>query len=142
MYKDEFIASPLFMPARHAFQELLGQTITRVSIEPWSVRLLFGTGELHIEGTWRLTASDQSVVDQSQEFSGREKFELWRIVNSTVEAFRFWEEPLPGFAIEVTGQWTLEVQADDSGFEDWSLIATDVWVVCNGNNITTFSGGT
>ncbi len=56
MLPTEPTPSPAFAGTQAIFGELLDQTTTRVSIEPWSVRLLFETGELHIEGIWRLVS--------------------------------------------------------------------------------------
>jgi hypothetical protein len=121
------------------FEELLGQTITRVSIEPWSVRLLLGTNELHIEGIWRLTTPEGAVVDQSQEFGVRDGFELWRLAGGQVQDFHFDDHPLPRFVMSVAGQWGLEVVASENGEEDWGLTTSrGGWVICNGAKIAVF----
>jgi hypothetical protein len=127
------------VPCRHILDGLLGQSITRVSIELWSVRLLFATGELHIEGEWRLLAPDGSIIDQSREFCARQEFQLWRIAGREVLGLQYSEKPLPEFVLRLADQWSLEVVADDDGLEDWSLTLRDSKVFCNGATITVFS---
>jgi hypothetical protein len=111
------------------------------------VRLLFGTGELTIEGAWSLIAPDGAIVDQNQEQSRREHFELWRVVKSEVLDFQFSDDLLPCFIMSVTGQWSLRVMADEDGYEDWNLSSGGALVVCNGSLMSVFpetqqSGGT
>jgi hypothetical protein len=138
MAETELIVSPAFMPCRHIFQRLLGQSITRVSIEPWSVWLLFDEGQLHIEGSWKLIGPNGSVEDQKQEFSGRQHFDLWRIAGKKVASFQFADEPFPRFVMWVTDGWGLQVDADDDGMEDWGLTSLQSKVYCNGDQITVF----
>jgi hypothetical protein len=132
MLSRELAPSPAFAAARNAFQGLLGQIITRISYEPWSVRLLFGDAELVIEGRWSLIAPDGTVRDKDHDHRKREHFELWRVANCEVLDIQFSDDPLPWFVVSVTGQWSLKVSADEDGYEDWTLNSNGSLVVCNG----------
>jgi len=120
-------------------QTLVGQQVTRVSIEPWSVRLLFNDGELHIEGHWTLKNSDGSLLDKEQKFIARETFALWQIAGQTIVEIRYLDQPLPNLTLKLDDQKTLQAVADDDGLEDWSIVTSLAKVFCNGNEITVFS---
>jgi hypothetical protein len=139
MSESELVVSPAFEPCRYIFQRLLSQAVTRVSIEPWSVWLLFYEGELHIEGEWRLRGPDGAIVDQTYEFEERQRFDLWRIAGQKILGFEFSDEPLPRFVMQLTNGWSLEVVADNDGMDDWSLTSQKFKVFCNGTSITVFS---
>jgi hypothetical protein len=139
MAEKHLTPSPIFLPYHGVFEELVGQVVTRVSIELWSVRLLFEKGELHIEGTWELVTPDGCKVDQNQDFHERQRFELWRVTGKEVLDCRFADEPFPNFSLDLTDHWCLHVTADDDGYEDWGLTSSGTWVVCNGANLTGFA---
>lgn len=131
--------SPAFAPAHDAFLEVLGQTVTRVAIEQWSVRVLFETCELTIEGSWTLWTADGAVADRDRELGTRGRFELWRITGSQVQTIQFYDDPIPRFAMSLTGGWRLGVLGDENGLEDWGLTASGgAWVIGNGASITVF----
>lgn len=138
MLNRRLVPSEAFKPVADVFEALLDQTVTRVSLEPWSVRLLLGESEIHIEGAWRLAAPNGAVLDQTQNLSERQSFQLWRILDCVVEHFDFGDEPLPRFVMRTADQQSLEVHAKDDPYEDWSLTAGNVLVVCNGATITVF----
>lgn len=112
---------------------LIGQCVTRVSIEPWAVRLTFETAELTVECDWRLLDDKNIVRDMSQQLSERREFRLWRLAKETVTLITITEQQLPILSLSFTGGWTLVVPANDDGYEDWSCVAVDksFWIVCN-----------
>ena len=124
---------------KEILRRFVSETVTRVSIEPWSVRLLFESGELHVEGPWRLINASQAIVDKNGSIALRSSFELWRLAGKRLLNILFSNEPLPRFVLEIEGQWGFDVMADDDGLDDWSLTYLDQKVFCNGNSITVFS---
>ena len=63
---------------------LKGATVTRVSIECWSVRMLLGDAELIIEAEWELYNSAGEIVDTSLPLKSRRAFEIWKLTGETV----------------------------------------------------------
>src|SRR5690349_21682248 len=77
---DEMVISK----ARAAFGSLVGQTVTRVSIEGWAMRVKCDRAELAMEGMWKLIDQDGATRDQAKALSSRNSFDLWQLVAKSV----------------------------------------------------------
>ena len=125
--------------SKHIIQTLVGQQITRVSIEPCSVSLLFNNAEIYIESGWKLKAPDGSLLDRDQKITERKSFELWRITGHSVIGVEFTDQLLPDFVLQIDNKSSLEINSSNDGMEDWSLVTPSTKVYCNGETVTVFS---
>lgn len=121
-----------------SFHSLVGQTITRVSYEPWSVRLLFEEGQLLIENGWRLLDESDSIIDEDQDHEERSTFNLWKITGRRIERVAFEYHPFICVSLLIENNWRMEITANDDGLEDWNLAFGNTLIICNGDIISIF----
>jgi hypothetical protein len=114
----------VFSPYLKIFDELIGQEVTRVSFNKWSIHLLFEKGtELALDGDWTLEDSEEHAIDRNQGLDSRKAFDLWRLVAARVIAVEFSDGPLPAFSVVFGNGMRLTISNDDDNYEDWSLAA-------------------
>jgi hypothetical protein len=117
--------------------DLVGQTVTRVALEQWSVHLVLEGAVLNVEGHWKLLDADDVVVDFDCKHAERRAFLLWQLIGT-----RIIDSGLaPGNALYLVSDvgFRLEADADTDGFEDWQLSLTDgSMIIVNGNDMTEF----
>ena len=118
--------------------ELIGQTVTRVAIERWSVLLLLETGSITIGGCWRLIDPHGTERDAQQELGQRKDFQLWQTLGCDVEESKLSSHN--GLHLQFRNGFRLEVEASDGPFEDWQVTLTDGrLLVANGEDLTCFT---
>lgn len=134
MQSDNLSGDINYLRSKKILSAILGETVTRVAIERWSVRILFETAELIVEADWKLLDQTQTLQDQSEVWEQRKSFALWRVVGEKVSDLYVCETSFHALTVSFTNGMVLEIAANNDGLEDWSLAASNqaYWIVCNG----------
>jgi hypothetical protein len=120
-------------PLQQALAELIGATVTRVSLDLWQVSCLLDDAYVVSEAAWRLENEAGEVLDQRQAPGERRDFQLWRLVGRTVQAAEYSEAPFGTLTLRFTGGLTWIVYGNADGYEDWDLIMGDKRTyICDG----------
>ena len=120
---DKIVASSVLDMYKTIFEDLTGQYVTRISLEQWSVRIMFvKCSELIVECDWRLTDESGNEMDNSVKLGIRKRFELWRIVGSTATHFEIDPENICAWSIQTSSGMKLTIIGDLDKFEDWSIV--------------------
>ena len=110
-----------------------GEVITRVSLDQWSVSLVFADCLLFVEGHWNYTGPSGELLDRMVDLSGRAHFALWRMVGQSLESVAIDDHVLGNVAIVTSNGDRLVACGDDNDFEDWTLTGPGISVVCMGH---------
>lgn len=117
---------------------LVGQVITTVYIDQWSVTLLTLESAVITEGHWTLFDSAGVAVDSDCEDIVRQDFKLWKALGTTIVASNISRDNHLKLVFDNGLQ--LEVRSDDDGYEDWHLNSEGgLMLIVNDKTITTFS---
>lgn len=130
---DSFVGKN-YLQVKTIFAATSGETVTRVALERGSAHILFKTAELVIEAGWKLFDQAHILQDQSEVIEQRKLFALWRIVGTKLSDVHISQTAFNALTVSFTNGIVLEIEANDDGFEDWSLAASNqsFWFVCNG----------
>lgn len=121
-------------PTWEEINSLIGQVISRVSLEPTSIEVLFDDTLLHITGHWKLRSSDGKTIDQDIPLEVRQQFDLWRLCGKRVTDVDLVDDTEAKLVIHIPSIGLLEALADEDGFEDWTLSSPRFFYVCNGRD--------
>jgi hypothetical protein len=120
-------------------EDLSGQTITRVSLEQWSIRVMFSEcSELIVECDWSLANEFGNETDNNVDLGSRTIFELWRLVGAIVTRLEFDYTKPCVWSILTSAGMKLSILGNADKYEDWSLVSANraYWLVSSGGEIT------
>jgi hypothetical protein len=107
--------------------EVVGQTVTRVFIDQWSVGLLFDSGSLNVEGQWTLYGRDDEVIDKGEEVGERRYFHLWKLVGA--QPVRAEIRDSRDLILMFNTGYRFVCHSDQDGYEDWDVSLDDGRIV-------------
>jgi hypothetical protein len=103
--------------------DLIGQAITRVAIEQWSIHIVLESSVINVEGRWKLFDRDGTPIDVGSKDVERQDFRLWRALGTRIVQSSMTSDHT--LSLELDNGFRFQAEADHDGFEDWQIAAQD-----------------